>query len=86
MQHTLLKGGHLPANHKLTTEVIAFKLSMEVANHSPHRASKICCALKPCLRHEVPFGNDLIQLKTLSISAARGGSQIVLLGMDGGSL
>ncbi|GKE30353.1 hypothetical protein Tco_1445737 [Tanacetum coccineum] len=79
-------GGHLPANHKLTTEVMTFKRSMAVANPSPHNASKICYALKPSLPHKVPLGNDLMQLKTLSISATRGGSKNVMLGMDGGGL
>ncbi|GJW61101.1 hypothetical protein Tco_0110436 [Tanacetum coccineum] len=40
-------------------------------------------ALKPSLSHEVPIGNDLMQPKTLSISATMGGSENVLLDMDG---
>ncbi|GKB12379.1 hypothetical protein Tco_0846302 [Tanacetum coccineum] len=39
---------------------------------------------KPSLPQEVPLGNDLMQLKTLSISTTRGGSKNVMLGMDGG--
>ncbi|GJW38138.1 hypothetical protein Tco_0063983 [Tanacetum coccineum] len=79
-------GGHLHANHKLTTEVMTFKRSVAVADPSPHNASKICCALKPSLSHEVPLGNDLMQLKTLSISATRGGSENMMLSMDEGGL
>ncbi|GKA56875.1 hypothetical protein Tco_0755947 [Tanacetum coccineum] len=61
--------GHLLANHKVTTELIAFKRSAALAYPSPHKASKICCDLKASLQHEIPLGNDLMQPKTLSISA-----------------
>ncbi|GJZ57277.1 hypothetical protein Tco_0612771 [Tanacetum coccineum] len=79
-------GGHLPANHKLTTEVMTFKRSVAIADPSPHNAYKICYALKPSLPHEVHLGNDLMQPKTLSIYATRGGSENVMLGIDEGGL
>ncbi|MFS7901474.1 hypothetical protein Hanom_Chr01g00000091 [Helianthus anomalus] len=41
----------------------------------------MCCALKPSLPHEVPLGNDLMQQRTLSNSATRGGSSITMHGL-----
>ncbi|KAJ0532351.1 hypothetical protein HanIR_Chr09g0395821 [Helianthus annuus] len=46
----------------------------------------MCCALKPSLPHEVPLGNDLMQQRTPSTSATRGGSEYIVPGIDGGSL
>ena len=66
---------HLPPNHKLATEVIACKRSMATAYPSPHRASKMCCALKPSLPREVPLGNDLTYPRTLSTPSTRGASE-----------
>ncbi|GJT43072.1 hypothetical protein Tco_0951787 [Tanacetum coccineum] len=71
-------GGHLLANHKLATEVMTFKRFVAVADPSPYNASKICCAFKPSLPHELPLGNNSMQLKTLSIFATRGAQKNVM--------